>query len=253
MRRILAELTVVAVACISTPASAMNSWDWANIIRALTPILAPPVVVVPAPTVIVIPAPVAPAAMGVAALPAVGATVSDQGDCEEKAYIQYKDELKVFGHEAIVAQMCQISAGTTLACDRELTKITLVLRAADINVDVSSSDCLTSHLGASGSVAAGSVSMPATAATATVDPAPASAVPSIKGPKNPPIGTLKNKARLTSKYMVNAEKFAKGAGCDSPVATMNIASVTWETFTTTCTKAEPMAIRCDDGNCRTLR
>jgi hypothetical protein len=244
MKRILPALTVVTVVCISTPAFAMNSWDWANIIRALTPIIAPPVVVVPAPAVIVVPAPVA---------PTVAATVSDQGDCEEKSYIQYKDELKVFGHQAIVAQMCQISAGTTLACDRELTKITLVLRAADIDVDASSSACFTSQLGASGSPVAGSVSMPATAATATVDPAPASAAPSMKGPKGPPIGTLRNKAMLTSKYMVNAEKFAKGAGCDSPVATMNIASVTWETFTTTCTKAEPMAIRCDDGNCRPLR
>jgi hypothetical protein len=62
-------------------------------------------------------------------------SVAPDVDCEEKPYIQYKDELHVFGDKATVAQMCQIKAGTTLACDRELTKITLVLRAADISVE----------------------------------------------------------------------------------------------------------------------
>jgi hypothetical protein len=157
----------------------MNSWDWANIFRALTPIVAPPVVVVPAPTVIVVPAPVAPAATGVDAvwdgsnyiLVPTGSTEADKAratlfdkngdlikpvatpyadqkyreqfgdsasigiECEEKPYIQYKDEFKVFGDNATIAQMCQIKAGTTLACDRELTKIMLVLKAADISIE----------------------------------------------------------------------------------------------------------------------
>lgn len=106
--------------------------------RALTPIVAPPVVVVPAPTVIVVPASVAPVATPYADQKyreQFGDSAPIGVECEDKPYIQYKDEFKVFGAKATVAQMCQIKAGTTLACDRELLKITLVLKAADISVD----------------------------------------------------------------------------------------------------------------------
>lgn len=151
----------LVVSCISTSASAgWNAWDWGNFFRAITPPPAP-TVIYQQPTVVVVPLPVAPpqqvapdptvgpcfkfgtevpcVAGAVYDGPTVAATQPIEAqECEEKPYIQYKDELKVFGGKATVAQMCQIKAGTTLACDRELTKITLVLRAADFSVD----DCV---------------------------------------------------------------------------------------------------------------
>jgi hypothetical protein len=56
-----------------------------------------------------------------------------------------------------------------------------------------------------------------------------------------------------SKYMFTAERFAKDAGCASPVATMNIAAATYETFTVACAKGDPLSLRCDDGVCRELK
>src|SRR5437660_11893842 len=102
--RILLMCVICVGATNSTPAFAYwNSWDWANFIRALTPPPAP-VVVQPAPTVVVIPAPT-PA-------PPPDARQSDRAfsECEVKDYVQYKDEMKVYGDGAMLMQMCQIKA-----------------------------------------------------------------------------------------------------------------------------------------------
>ncbi len=138
MKRTIATLALVATACISTPALAgWNGLDWAIFLNGL---------VRPAPVVVVPPAPVvvSPAItytpdsnVGLSNVKPVvdETTAAATTECEEKPYVQYKDELHVFGDKATIAQMCQIKLGTTPACDRELTKITLALRAADINTD----------------------------------------------------------------------------------------------------------------------
>lgn len=58
----------------------------------------------------------------------------------------------------------------------------------------------------------------------------------------------------TSKYMINAERYAKAAGCVTPVATMTIASPGYEVFTVGCGKGtEPLLVRCDYGVCKTMQ
>jgi uncharacterized protein YceK len=60
--------------------------------------------------------------------------------------------------------------------------------------------------------------------------------------------------QATSRYLIAAERFAKDGGCLSAVATMNIRSSTYETFTVSCTSADPRLVRCDDGTgCRELK
>jgi hypothetical protein len=54
---------------------------------------------------------------------------------KSKADIQGSDELKVYGDNATIEQMCQIKSQASLSCDRELIKIMLVLKAADISVE----------------------------------------------------------------------------------------------------------------------
>jgi uncharacterized protein YceK len=58
---------------------------------------------------------------------------------------------------------------------------------------------------------------------------------------------------MTSKYLVNAERLAKDAGCTAAAATMTIRAATYETFTVTCATGDPRLIRCDDGVCRELK
>ena len=56
-----------------------------------------------------------------------------------------------------------------------------------------------------------------------------------------------------SKYMNDAEQFAKANGCPVPVATMKVAVVgpeSFETFAVTCGAGAPMSIRCDSDRCR---
>jgi hypothetical protein len=58
---------------------------------------------------------------------------------------------------------------------------------------------------------------------------------------------------LQSKYMNDAEQFAKANGCPAPVAKMNFAVVgveNFETFTVACGSAKPMLLLCDTGQCR---
>jgi len=57
----------------------------------------------------------------------------------------------------------------------------------------------------------------------------------------------------SSKYQFSAERFSKDAGCIGPVATMNLQTPTYETFTITCSGGEPRSIRCEDNVCRELK
>jgi hypothetical protein len=168
--KIIITAIALGVACVSAPASAMNSWDWANMFRSLADVAnavkpAAPAVVIVAPAVIA-PIPVTGAWVGGSPPSAFVApngcsrsrlsdcTVAQQDaykitiagdptddaapnvtDCEDKPYIQYKDELHVFGDKATLAQLCQIKSQASLSCDRELIKITLALKAADISVE----------------------------------------------------------------------------------------------------------------------
>ena len=85
-------------------------------------------------------------------------------------------------------------------------------------------------------------------APATVAPAAAVAksvpIPAVT-PSNAP--TLSN-----SKYLFTAERFAKGTGCESAAATMNIRTATYETFTVTCSNGEAISVRCEN-DCRVLK
>ena len=139
-------LMLVSLAAISTNASAgWNSYDWANLIRALTP-PPPPVVIQRPPTVIIMPAPAAPVPppaptappAPVSLVPEVTRLERGPFDCEIKDYVQYKDEQKVLGNDVITAQMCQmmfkIRSGTDTTraiCSQELSKLALVRQAAD--------------------------------------------------------------------------------------------------------------------------
>jgi hypothetical protein len=60
---------------------------------------------------------------------------------------------------------------------------------------------------------------------------------------------------LRSKYMNDAEQFAKANGCPAPVATMKFAVVgpeNFEAFAVTCGADVSMSIRCDSGRCRAM-
>lgn len=86
------------------------------------------------------------------------------------------------------------------------------------------------------------------------EPAPAQP----PAPVVPPVAmqaaaTTTSTSPMASKYLVNAERLAKDAGCTGAAATMNIRAATYETFTVTCATGEPRLIRCDDGVCRELK
>jgi len=57
----------------------------------------------------------------------------------------------------------------------------------------------------------------------------------------------------SSKFMFSAERFAKGSGCDSPIATMSIQNATSESFTIACTNRDTMLVRCGAESCRELQ
>ena len=60
---------------------------------------------------------------------------------------------------------------------------------------------------------------------------------------------------LRSRYINDAEQFAKANGCPAPVATMKFAVVgpeNFETFAVTCGAVASMSIRCDSGRCRAM-
>jgi hypothetical protein len=60
---------------------------------------------------------------------------------------------------------------------------------------------------------------------------------------------------LRSKYMNDAEQFAKANGCPAPVAAMNLAVVgpeNFESFAVACGADVSKSIRCDSGGCRAM-
>ena len=60
---------------------------------------------------------------------------------------------------------------------------------------------------------------------------------------------------LQSKYMNDAEQFAKANGCSAPVAQMNFAAFgvdNFETFAVACESERSMSVRCDNGQCRAM-
>ena len=62
-------------------------------------------------------------------------------------------------------------------------------------------------------------------------------------------------APVTSRFLSNADQFAKANGCAAPVTKMNFAVVgaeTFETFTSTCASKARMSIRCDANQCRPM-
>jgi hypothetical protein len=56
-----------------------------------------------------------------------------------------------------------------------------------------------------------------------------------------------------SKYLYSAEQFAKANGCTTPVVTLNLQSAVTETFSVICASGEPITVRCENGQCRTLK
>lgn len=94
-------------------------------------------------------------------------------------------------------------------------------------------------------VSAVSTTTPSTAPSVTSGaPEPASAVPVAKAPPLPASG---------SKHMFAAERFAKGAGCVQPIASLGAQTPAFESFTVICANGDPMIIRCDGGACRELK
>jgi hypothetical protein len=57
----------------------------------------------------------------------------------------------------------------------------------------------------------------------------------------------------TSKYLFSAERLAKGAGCVTPIGTMNVQTPTYEIFTIACSNGDPLSIRCEGSDCRELK
>jgi hypothetical protein len=57
----------------------------------------------------------------------------------------------------------------------------------------------------------------------------------------------------SSKFMFNAERFAKDSGCPAPVASMTIKAPTYEAFTIACGADVPRLVRCDDSSCREMK
>ncbi len=56
-----------------------------------------------------------------------------------------------------------------------------------------------------------------------------------------------------SKHMFSAERFAKSAGCQNPVGTLNVQMAAFETFTMTCSNGDPLSIRCEGSICHELK
>jgi hypothetical protein len=59
--------------------------------------------------------------------------------------------------------------------------------------------------------------------------------------------------QVQSKYMFNAERYAKENGCGSPVTAMNLRTPTAETFTIACTGGETLIVFCEYGDCRAMK
>ncbi len=94
------------------------------------------------------------------------------------------------------------------------------------------------------------ISQPANSATPTLLPVANSNTPAAMAPIATNVAPIEPPA--VSKYLFNAERYAKGTGCVSPVVTRNTWTVTSETFTATCSSGEAMSIQCEP-DCRELK
>lgn len=56
-----------------------------------------------------------------------------------------------------------------------------------------------------------------------------------------------------AKWGFTAERTAKAEGCESPTAGLGSVAPAIETFTVTCSNLDPLAVRCESGQCRILR
>jgi Zn-dependent protease with chaperone function len=57
-------------------------------------------------------------------------------------------------------------------------------------------------------------------------------------------------ASMPSKYMINAERYAKSRSCLLPIATMVIRAPTYESFDVKCSSGSQLAVRCESGDCQ---
>lgn len=58
-------------------------------------------------------------------------------------------------------------------------------------------------------------------------------------------------AAMTSKYMFNAERYAKSHACLLPATIMTARAPTYESFTIKCSGGVQLVVRCDNGDCKT--
>jgi hypothetical protein len=79
----------------------------------------------------------------------------------------------------------------------------------------------------------------------------AAAIPQANGTLS--VTTATSASVSKSKYLYNAERFAKDGGCENASATVNIASPAYETFTVVCAKGDPISVRCDATACREMK
>jgi hypothetical protein len=67
-----------------------------------------------------------------------------------------------------------------------------------------------------------------------------------------PVASDSAPSSRTSRYLFNAERYAKESGCAGAAGIMNLGTATSETFTVACSNSEARSIRCDPV-CRELR
>jgi len=72
-------------------------------------------------------------------------------------------------------------------------------------------------------------------------------------PRQPPADTRVVRAAVGADTL-QAEQFARGQSCNTaPVASLVAKGPGYETFSMACTNGDTMMVRCEYGNCRTLR
>jgi hypothetical protein len=160
---------------------------------------------------------------------------------QEAEYSRLKGEYDAV-QQTSIAKKCYPVAPTTQDASAPAATPTTNTTAAPMNVSYPAQPVA--------ATAAASSSPPGSAMVPTTNPT--------MSPATPAAGTSTFSASVApavpaSKYMVSAERFAKNGGCESPVAKLSIASSTYETFTITCAKGDPLLVRCDDGICRELK
>jgi hypothetical protein len=107
-------------------------------------------------------------------------------------------------------------------------------------------------LAAPASVGASAPVPPAAPAPPSAPPSPPAVVP-VSAPT--PVAAAPSVPAIsgTSKFMFNAERFAKGLGCDVPVATMNARTAASESFAIACSNRSALVVECGVEGCRETR